>query len=324
MTALVKRFEDRLQSPNFQGFNSEDIRNEQDHSPIGDYQFKKGKVRDLLEVDNQLYLFHSDRLSAFDRHIGCAPFKGVAICAIADYWLQKAEAILPTHRISRPENRTLIVEPLKPLKVEVIVRGYLAGSMQRAYQNGKRTFCGVELEENLQSWQSLHSPIITPTTKAEVYEHDEEITHQQVVSMELCSPEQWKKICEYSLQLFDLGTKVYQQHGWILVDTKYEFGIDSQGTIKLIDEIHTPDSSRLWKKDSYSKLISTGKSPEMLDKENIRRFLSNQGFTGEGQVPHVPEEEFAQLSRVYFKVAQTLCQDSLFVGDTPKPFEYFN
>jgi phosphoribosylaminoimidazole-succinocarboxamide synthase len=152
----------------------------------------------------------------------------------------------------------------------------------------------------------LEKPIITPTTKAEVYQHDEEVDPETLIKRGVCTEDEWNKICDYALELFNFGQEVYQSKNWILVDTKYEFGQNARGEIKVIDEIHTPDSSRLWIRDSYNEAMQSGGEPKMLDKENVRRYLAGQGFTGEGQVPSVPVDQLVELSETYLEVAERL------------------
>ncbi len=270
-----------------------------------------GKVRELIRTEKDLYIFHTDRLSAFDRFVGLVPYKGTILTDISEFWLKAASAIVPTHYLDRPHERVLRCTPCVPFKVEVIVRGYIAGSMSRAYQKGTREFCGVKLPEGLEAYQALPSPIITPTTKAAAYEHDEDATPQQLIEQGVCTGAEWNKIEEMALALFALGQKVYAEKGWILVDTKYEFGLDASGRMCLIDELHTPDSSRLWVESSYRQQLSKGEAPEMLDKETVRRFLLDQGFSGHGTVPRVPVSRLLALAETYLKVAETLLGKTL-------------
>ncbi len=275
------------------------------------YAVYAGKVRELLVKDREILIYHSDRLSAFDRYIGLVPYKGLILAEISEFWLALASQHLPTHLIDRPHERVLRCLSCQPFKVEVVVRGYMAGSMARAYQKGTRNFCGVTLPEGLEAYRPLPAPIITPTTKAAAYEHDEDVSPEQLIERGVCTAAEWQEISRKALQLFALGQKVYAEKGWILVDTKYEFGRDSQGEIRVIDEIHTPDSSRLWVRDTYESQLQKGVSPEMLDKEVVRRYLMDQGFSGHGAVPHVPVEKLLHLVENYLKVAETLTGKTL-------------
>ncbi len=265
-----------------------------------------GKVRELIRTEKELLIYHTDRLSAFDRYVGLVPYKGTMLAAISDYWLKAAAAIVPTHLIDRPHERVLRCIPCTPFKVEVIVRGYMAGSMARAYQKGIREFCGVHLPEGLEAYHQLPAPIITPTTKAAAYEHDEDASPEQLIAQGVCTAQEWQEIARMAVALFKFGQEKYLEKGWILVDTKYEFGRDAEGKIRVIDEIHTPDSSRLWVEKTYSHQLARGESPEMLDKEIVRRYLMDQGFSGHGTVPRVPVSKLIALAETYLKVAETL------------------
>ncbi len=265
-----------------------------------------GKVRELVGHADELLIYHTDRLSAFDRFVAMVPYKGVILADLSEYWLKAAKAVVPTHFIDRPHERVLRCKSCEPFKIEVIVRGYMAGSMARAYEKGVRDFCGVQLGEGLANFRPLPAPIITPTTKAAAYEHDEDISPKELIARGVVSAEDWQTIETMALKLFAFGQKVYGEKGWILVDTKYEFGRDKSGEICVIDEIHTPDSSRLWIRETYESRVGRGEAPEMLDKETVRRYLLAQGFSGHGDVPQVPIENIVELAETYLTVAETL------------------
>jgi phosphoribosylaminoimidazole-succinocarboxamide synthase len=265
-----------------------------------------GKVRELVGNADELFIFHTDRLSAFDRFVGMVPYKGVILAELSEYWLKAAKAVVPTHYIDRPHERVLRCKACAPFKVEVIVRGYMAGSMARAYEKGVRSFCGVTLGEGLKNFQALPKAIITPTTKAAAYEHDEDISPKELIERGIVTKDEWQTIEALALKLFAFGQTVYDEKGWILVDTKYEFGRDRSGEICVIDEIHTPDSSRLWIRETYAKRVTAGEAPEMLDKETVRRYLMSQGFSGHGDVPLVPMSHIIELAETYLTVAETL------------------
>lgn len=265
-----------------------------------------GKVRDVVTCGDELLVVHSDRLTAFDRLIAHVPYKGTMLTAISEYWLEEAKKVVPTHLISRPQERVLKVERATPFKVEVIVRGFLAGSMARAYAGGEREFCGVNLPTGLKNHSPLPHAIITPTTKAAAFEHDENTTPDAMIAAGIVTAAEWREMSDMALTLFAHGQKVYRGVGWLLVDTKYEFGRTLDGKIKVIDEIHTPDSSRLWVASTYDARCQRAESPEMLDKEVVRRYLLDQGFSGHGDVPPVPFERLVELAEVYLKVAETL------------------
>lgn len=265
-----------------------------------------GKVRDVVRHGDQLLIVHSDRLTAFDKLIASVPYKGTILTAISEYWLTAAKEVCPTHLIDRPHERVLRCERTEPFKVEVIVRGYLAGSMMRAYAKGEREYCGARVPDGLKDYGILPTPIITPTTKAAAFEHDENTTPAELIKHGIVTQAEWQEIASKALALFAFGQKVLSKVGWLLVDTKYEFGRTPKGEIKVIDEIHTPDSSRFWIASSYAARLARGEAPEMLDKEVVRRYLLDQGFSGEGPVPKVPVERLVELAEVYLKVAETL------------------
>ncbi len=271
-----------------------------------DHPTYTGKVRDVVSVGDELLIVHSDRLTAFDRLIAMVPYKGSILTAISAFWLKEAQKVVPTHYIGQPHERVLRVEKATPFKVEVVVRGYLAGSMQRAYARGEREFCGVKLPEGLIPYGRLPQPIITPTTKAAAFEHDENASPAELIAKGVCTADEWREISAMALKLFAHGQAVFERLGWLLVDTKYEFGRTKSGVIKVIDEIHTPDSSRLWLKSTYADHMTQGNAPDMLDKEVVRRYLLAQGFSGEGPVPVVPTSELVGLAKVYLQVAETL------------------
>lgn len=270
---------------------------------FGVYQ---GKIRTMLNRDGRIQMLHSDRLTAFDRLIDYIPCKGVILSAISKFWLEEVGKQIPTHFIQELGPRALLTESLRPIKVEVVVRSYLAGSLLRAYHAGSRNFCGVKIPDGLTPYERLPEPIITPTTKAAAFEHDEALSSDELISRGVLTKDEWERVSSMALKIFSIGTKVFDEKGWLLVDTKYEFGKNQSGDIKLIDEVHTPDSSRLWLESSYQEKQIQGLVPEMLDKEIVRRWLMEQGFSGYGEVPAVPRSILIELGRVYLSVAETL------------------
>lgn len=281
-----------------------------------------GKVRDVLTRQGStsshptMLLVHTDRLTAFDKMITWVPFKGAILTSIAAFWLKKAKEVVPTHFIDQVDERTLLCHAATPIKVEVVIRGYLAGSMMRAYAQGQRQFGGVTLPDNLVPYQKLPSPIITPTTKAAAFEHDIETTPQEIIKSGLCDNKTWNLIEDYAHRLFALGTKVLGDAHWILVDTKYEFGVLKNQQLVVIDEVHTPDSSRFWVQKTYEERLKSGLAPDMLDKEVIRRWLLDQGYQGEGPVPSVPLPKVIELAQTYLQVLETLSGQPLLAKDT--------
>jgi phosphoribosylaminoimidazole-succinocarboxamide synthase len=285
-----------------------------------DIQTYKGKVREVLTKGNDLFMVHTDRLTAFDRMIAMIPYKGLMLAEISEFWLREAAKVVPTHFISRPDERIIRSRRTTPYKVEVVVRGYLAGSMMRAYEAGERSFCGQHLAEGIRPYGKLPENIITPTTKAAAFEHDENASPETLISSGVVTKDEWTEIARMAHVLFRHGQDVFARYGWILVDTKYEFGRTDKGEIILIDELHTPDSSRLWEAKTYSDQLAGGKPPVMLDKENVRRFLLEQGFSGYGEVPSVPITRLTGLAEVYLNVCETLTGKLLLtVGDASQP-----
>lgn len=302
-----------MESLGYRGLSSPEI----ESFKKSDFSYYEGKVRQCFAKADHFYVLHTDRLSAFDSLIGYVPFKGVILNALSDYWFEKAKNVAPNHLLAVPTERMLKVKRTSPVKAEVIVRGYLAGSMMKAYEEGKRDFCGNLLPEKLRSYESLPSPIITPTTKAAAFEHDVETTADELVRSEIVTEKEWITITDMAYKLFLFGQKEYASKGWILVDTKYEFGRTSDGKIIVIDEIHTPDSSRIWIKDSYMDRFKMGQSPEMLDKQHVRRWLQDHGFEGKGAVPKVPSTLLLDLGLIYLDVAERLIGKPLMVPDVP-------
>lgn len=276
------------------------------------YKLYSGKVRECAVKEDAFCMIHTDRLSAFDKHITQIPFKGLLLSKINQFWLEKSSYDFPIAKFSSKNDRIIKMEKLKVFPIEMVVRGYLAGSMLRAYKKGERTFCHHTLGDGLKPWGSLGEPIVTPTSKAEVGNHDENMTPEEIIKANLCTKEEWYKLEKLALDLYSFGKEVYKKFGWILVDTKYEFAHDEEGNIFLVDELHTPDSSRLWVEESYEDCLSKGQSPVMLDKEIIRGYLAKKGFTGEGEIPEVPLKERIRLSKVYLDVAEKLYGEPLY------------
>ncbi len=244
----------------------------------------KGKVRESFILNNnQRAIVVTDRISAFDFVLGTVPFKGQVLNQMAAWWFKKLDGVVPHHLIDVPDPNISLVKNVTPLPIEVIVRGYLTGSTKTsswyAYQNLDRMICGIEMPEGMKKNQKFDTPFITPTTKpTEEGAHDENISSEEVVSRGFVDVETWKKAREYALKMFALGQKIAAEHGLILVDTKYEMGMTSDGELIVIDEVHTPDSSRYWIADTYQELFEAGKSPESLSKEFVRSALVEKGY----------------------------------------------
>ncbi|KAA8485024.1 phosphoribosylaminoimidazole-succinocarboxamide synthase [Arcticibacter tournemirensis] len=270
----------------------------------GQTSFYKGKVRDVYTIaDEYLVMVVSDRISAFDVVLPEAiPYKGQVLNQIAAKFLHATEDIVPNWVIDVPDPSVTIGKICEPFKVEMVIRGYLAGHAWREYSAGRRELCGVSMPEGLKENDKLPEPIITPTTKAAVG-HDEDISREGILSRNIVSEEDYIKLEEYTRQLYLRGTEIAAERGLILVDTKYEFG-KSDGKIYLIDEIHTPDSSRYFYLDSYEDLQQKGEPQRQLSKEFVRRWLIENGFQGKDgqQVPVMSPELIQSISDRYIEL----------------------
>ena len=264
----------------------------------------RGKVRENYYKDKEIIMVTSDRVSAFDHVLGTIPFKGQILNEIACFWFDKTKDIVPNHFISSPDPQVLITKKAKTLPVEVIVRQYITGSLWREYKEGINGQYGFMLPNNLIENQKFDNPILTPSTKAEYGLHDEPISRDKIVKG-LVDEKNYKKAEEYALKLFDLGQQWANKMGLILVDTKYEFGIYDDELI-VIDEIHTPDSSRFWVKSEYEDRFSNRKPQKMLDKENIRQWLIDKGFKGEGTPPKLTDDIRTLLAGKYIELYRVL------------------
>jgi phosphoribosylaminoimidazole-succinocarboxamide synthase len=274
------------------------------------YQFKhqtnfyKGKVRDVYSIhDNYLVMAASNRISAFDVVLpNPIPYKGQVLNQLAVHFLNATKDIVPNWLISSPFPNISIGRRCEPFKVEMVVRGYLAGHAARTYNSGVRTLCGVSLPEGLKENDRLSTPIITPTTKASEG-HDEDISREEIIKQGIVSETHYKELERITLALYNRGQAMANKMGLILVDTKYEFGLYN-GVVTLMDEIHTPDSSRYFYLEGYEERQSKGEEQKQLSKEFVRRWLIDNGFQGkEGQqVPHMSEEWITQISERYIEL----------------------
>ena len=278
----------------------------------------KGKVRDVYTVENdKLIMIASDRISAFDHVLPKGiPYKGQVLNQIAAKFLDATEDILPNWKESSPDPSVTIGKRCEPFKVEMVIRGYLTGHAWREYRSGKRLLCGVSMPENMLENEKFPSPIITPTTKADVG-HDEDITRDEILNTNLVSEDDYLKLEEYTYALFARGTEIAKQKGLILVDTKYEFGKDSNGVITLIDEIHTPDSSRYFYLDGYEDRIKNNLPQKQLSKEFVRQWLIENGFQGkQGQeIPEMTEEYCNQVAERYIELYELITGDKFVKED---------
>ena len=283
----------------------------------GTTKFYKGKVRDVYTIqDDYLMMIVSDRISAFDVVLPRAiPFKGQVLNQIAIKFLDATEDIVPNWKIATPDPMATFGLRCNPFPVEMIVRGYLTGSSWRSYKNGAREICGVPIPEGMKEHQKFPEPIITPTTKAEQGEHDEDISKEEILKQGLVSAEDYAQLEEYSLKLFQRGTEMADEKGLILVDTKYEFG-KIENEIFLIDEIHTPDSSRYFYKEGYEERQNSGEGQKQLSKEFVREWLMENGFQGkEGQnVPELTDDFVNLVSKRYIELFEIITGEK-FVPD---------
>ena len=270
----------------------------------------EGKVRDNYTQGNRRILITSDRLSAFDRVIALIPFKGEVLNAITKFWFENTKDICPNYIESYPDPNVIVGKECKPIMLEMIVRGYITGSTTTSawynYEKGVRNFCGNVLPEGLKKNQRLPFPIITPTTKAAHGEHDANVSGEEAIAMGLVTKEEWEQLSNYTLGLYARGVEVAARQGVILVDTKYEFGRDPEGKIVLIDEIHTPDSSRFWIAATYEEKMAIGQEPDNINKEFLRLWMANQGYRGEGEMPPIPQEVIVETALKYIQAFEMI------------------
>jgi len=280
----------------------------------------RGKVRDNYAKGDRIVMVTTDRLSAFDRVLTTVPFKGEILNRLTTFWFEKTKDVAPNHILDVPDPSVLVVRRLQPLAVEMVVRGYLTGSLWRDYQAGKGAKAyGIELPRDLRKDQKFERAILTPSTKEEVGKHDEPISPKELVARGTITQKQWDQMAGMSLDLFTAGQAWARQRGLILVDTKYEFGVDAKGKLWVIDEIHTADSSRYWIAQGSEDRFKRGEDQKMLDKEFFRQWLIRErNYKGDGPMPDIPDEVRAELAGKYVELVQTLTGEApkLEVGDT--------
>lgn len=278
----------------------------------------KGKVRDVYTINDELMVMVvSDRISAFDVVLPKGiPFKGQVLNQIAAKFLDATQDIVPNWKIATPDPMVTVGHYCEAFPVEMIVRGYLTGSSWRLYKNGGRDICGVPLPEGLKEHQAFPEPLLTPTTKAEQGAHDENISREEIIKQGLVSEEDYVELERISLELFKRGSEIAKEMGLILVDTKYEFG-KKDGKIYLIDEIHTPDSSRYFYADGYQERFDKGENQKQLSKEFVREWLMENNFQGrEGDVlPEIPDEFVNQVSERYIELYESITGDKFEKAD---------
>lgn len=269
-----------------------------------------GKVRDIYRRTDQLILVTTDRLSAFDRILGVVPYKGQVLTQLAAFWFKHTADIIPNHLVCLPDPNVTIAHACTPLPVEVVVRGYITGVTSTAlwyrYNQGERSIYGIDFPDGLNKNDMLPQPVITPTTKARDGGHDERITSAEVVAQGLVTAEHWEQICAAAIAVFQRGQEIARKGGLILVDTKYEFGLSPAGEVTLIDEVHTPDSSRFWLADTYEQRIAAGQEPDNFDKEFIRLYYAARGYRGEGEPFPLPPDLAVQAAVRYIRTYELL------------------
>jgi len=277
-------------------------------------QFIRGKVRDIFDVDSGLLICTTDRISAFDVVLSTIPCKGEVLNRLSNYWFRRTADIAPNHIADEISARSVVVRKCDVLPVEVVVRGYLTGSAWRDYQDGK-PISGIELPKGMRFNQRFPEPLLTPSTKAERGFHDDPISSEEIVRKGIVEEPLWRKIEEVSHALYKRGCELVSERGLILVDTKYEFGI-LDGELILIDEVHTPDSSRFWFADTYDELFKAEEKQRKIDKEYLRQWLMENGYMGEGDPPDIPDQVRLEVAWRYVQAYQLITGESFDPSDS--------
>jgi len=295
-----------------------------DHTDLDELGAKyEGKVRDNYSTkDGRRYIVVTDRISAFDRVLGTIPYKGQLLTQMAAFWFEKTKDIAPNHVIAMRDPNVMECIECKPLPVEMVVRAYITGvtstSIWTHYAEGKREFCGHKLPDDLKKNDKLPHPILTPSTKAEKGGHDISASREEILAISKMPAEQFDAAAKMAMELFAAGQKHAAARGLVLVDTKYEFGVRPDGQVVVIDEIHTPDSSRYWFSESYTERHARREEPESFDKEYVRRWLASEGYVGEGTPPTIPDEVRVEAARRYVEAYERIT-GTIFVPDPEPP-----
>lgn len=284
---------------------------------------KVGKVRDVYVQPDKIMLVSTDRHSSFDRIIAHIPFKGQVLNQISAFWFDKTKDILQNHVVALPDPNVLVAKKCQPIMIEMVVRGYLTGvtdtSIWTNYQKGERNFGGTVLPDGMKKNTKLPEPLLTPTTKSD--EHDRPITAEEIVAEGIVPKALWDLMAAKAVEVFKRGQEIASKAGLILVDTKYEFGLDEQGELTIIDEIHTPDSSRYWYAGTYDERFAKGEEPEYFDKEFLRVWFKNNCDPYKDAVlPEAPADMVVELSRRYIEIYEKITGDK-FVADLVTPIE---
>ncbi|HJE22643.1 MAG TPA: phosphoribosylaminoimidazolesuccinocarboxamide synthase [Methylorubrum populi] len=280
----------------------------------------RGKVRDNYDLpDGRRILIATDRISAFDRPLASIPFKGQVLTQTARFWFERTADLCPNHVIAYPDPNVVVGRRLDILPVEIVVRGYLAGttstSILTRYRRGEREMYGHRLPEGLRPNERLPEAIITPTTKAADGAHDEPLSETEILQQGLLTAAQWRTVSEAALALFARGQALAAERGLILADTKYEFGTDSDGRIVLADEVHTPDSSRYWFAESYAERFADGKAPESFDKDYVRNWVVARCDPYRDPIPPIPAEVVLGAAAVYIRAYETITGETFVLPD---------
>ena len=282
----------------------------------------EGKVRDCYSKGGKRILVVTDRISAFDRVLGTLPFKGQVLNQLSAWWFEQTKDIVPNHCIDVPDPNVMVGIDCEPLPVEMVMRAYATGvtstSIWSNYEKGERVFCGHRLPDGLVKHQKLEKPILTPSTKAAKGDHDVSVSREEILAMGKISEVDFDQAAAYAAALFARGQELSAKRGLLLVDTKYEFGKTPDGRIVVIDEIHTPDSSRYWEAASYDERMAAGEDPQSLDKEFVRRWLKSVGYDGDGPSPALPDDLRVEASLRYIETSERI-RGEHFVPDTQPP-----
>jgi phosphoribosylaminoimidazole-succinocarboxamide synthase len=282
----------------------------------------EGKVRDNYTVGDRRYIVVTDRLSAFDVVLGTIPGKGQVLNRMAAHWFEATRDVAPNHVLDVPDPQVMVATECRPLPVELVMRAYLTGvtstSIWRHYERGSRLFCGHRLPDGMRKNQRLERPILTPSTKAEKGGHDVSASREEILAMGQLDARTFDEAADYAARLFAFGAERARERGLILVDTKYEIGVDGAGKLRVIDEIHTPDSSRYWYAEDYEARFARGEEPRALDKEYVRRWYAEQGYTGDGPPPPLTDEVRVEAAKRYI-AAYELVSGRSFEIDREEP-----
>ena len=294
-----------------------------DKTPVDwPYASKRGKVRDLFSLpDDRWLIVTTDRLSAFDRILTLVPCKGQVLNQLSAFWFERTRDVVPNHLIEVLDPNVSLVRECDPIPVEVVVRGYITGVTKTAlwyrYAQGEREIYGYRFPDGMVKNQKLAAPIITPTTKGGPGEHDERLTCAEVVERGFLDAETWDRVQAAALAVFERGQRLAERGGLILVDTKYEFGRAPDGTMMLIDEVHTPDSSRFWNAESYEERMAAGLEPDSFDKEFLRLWYAERGYRGTGAPPEATEDLIVRVSQRYVALYEKLTGEPFEMGAYP-------